>query len=90
MTKRIVMYRTTSCPFCVQAERFLAGKGVSFEQVFLDDHPDRRGFTNSILPGHRTVPLVVVDDQPIGGMSEMATLDRSGKLDELLGASADS
>lgn len=85
--KKIVMYRTSGCPFCVQAEHFLTGKGVDFEQVFLDDHPDRRGFTSKIKPGHSTVPLVVVDDVPIGGMSELASLERSDRLDEVLGIS---
>ena len=85
-SKKITMYRTSGCPFCVQAERFLESKGLKFDQVLLDDHPDRRGFTNSLKPGHYTVPLVVVDDEPIGGMDDMAALERTGRLDEVLGA----
>ena len=85
MSKKIVMYRTASCPFCIRAEQLLDEKGVAFEQVYLDDHPDRRGFTSELKPGHRTVPLVVVDGEAIGGLDELAALERAGKLDETLG-----
>jgi len=81
----ITMYRTRLCPFCTAAERLLGQKGVEFEQVWLDDHPDRRGFVASILPGHRTVPLVVVDGEPLGGYQELVELDERGELDARLG-----
>jgi glutaredoxin len=34
----------------------------------------------------RTVPLVVIDGDPIGGYQELAALDRSGLLAERLAA----
>lgn len=82
-TERVVVYRTSSCPFCVAAERLLESKGVRAQQIFLDDHPDRQGFTSSILPGHRTVPLVLIDDQAIGGFDELQEWARDGRLDDL-------
>lgn len=81
------MYRTRSCPFCVAAERLLLHKGVTFDQVYLDDHPDRRSFTAGILPGHYSVPLVVIDEEPIGGFDTMQELESRGALDPALGVS---
>jgi glutaredoxin 3 len=81
----IKMYRTRSCPFCVMAADLLTGLGIEFEEISLDGHPNRREFTHSILPGHHTVPLVVVGDQPIGGFDELRALQAAGTLAETLG-----
>lgn len=78
------MYRTRGCPYCVAAEQLLRARGVPFDQVYLDDHPDRRGFTSSILPGHDTVPLVLVGDRALGGYDELRALDREGRLEAVL------
>ena len=83
--KKIVMYRTRACPFCVAAERLLRHKGAEFDEVYLDDHPDRRSFTAEILPGHRSVPLIVIDEEPIGGFDTLRELDMRGALDLALG-----
>ncbi|MCA8957307.1 MAG: glutaredoxin 3 [Planctomycetes bacterium] len=77
---KVTVYRTAYCPFCIQAVRFLRELGVEFEEVSLDDHPDRRAFTSSILPGHTTVPLVVVGDRPLGGLDDLHALHRRGAL----------
>lgn len=79
------MYRTQACPYCVAAEALLVGKGVALEQVFLDDHPDRRSFLLGLKPGHRTVPLVVIDGTAVGGFDDLEALDAAGRLDALLG-----
>jgi glutaredoxin 3 len=80
----VTMYRTRGCPFCVAAERLLDAAGIAFDQVYLDDHQDRRAFTAAIMPGHGTVPLIVIDGQPIGGFFELKALADSGRLDAML------
>ncbi len=80
----VTMYRTRGCPFCIAAERLLATKEIAFDQVYLDDHQDRRAFTAAIKPGHETVPLILVDGQPIGGFFELKDLEDSGGLDAML------
>lgn len=86
---RVTLYRTLTCPFCVAAEALLRAKGVVLEQVFLDDHPDRRAFTAALRAGHRTVPLIVIGTEPVGGYDDLVALDRDGRLDRLLAARAD-
>lgn len=80
MTSPVLVYRTRYCPFCVAAERFLKSRGIEFEETFLDDHADRRGLTSSIMPGHGTVPLILIHGEPIGGYRELLDLDASGEL----------
>ena len=80
----ITVYRTRYCPFCVETERFLTKAGVAFEEIFLDDHQDRQSFTDSIMPGHGTVPLILIGDEPIGGYRELLDLHASGELQRRL------
>lgn len=80
----ITVYRTRGCPFCVMVAELLKQLDVEFEEVFLDDRPDRQKVTSDILPGHHTVPLVVVDGEPIGGFDELRQLQAAGRLEGLL------
>lgn len=78
--KSVKMYRTRSCPFCIMAADLLRELGIEFEEISLDDHPDRRGATAAILPGHHTVPLVVIGDEPIGGLDALRAMHAQGAL----------
>jgi glutaredoxin 3 len=81
---QITMYRTRTCPYCIGAEQLLRAKGVTFEQVYLDDRPDRREFLAGIKPGHKTVPLVVAGGEPLGGFDDLQALEAAGELDRKL------
>ena len=76
------MYSTRWCPFCVMAKRLLAAKGVSVEEVSVDD-PERRAEMMQ-RTGRRTVPQIYIGERHIGGFDEMAALDHKGELDPLL------
>jgi glutaredoxin 3 len=84
----VTVYRTRSCPFCIMAETLLREQKIPFEEIFLDDHPNRRAFTSEILPGHYTVPLVVVGDLPIGGLDQLRELQSRGELITVLRGNA--
>ncbi|MFO1051442.1 MAG: glutaredoxin domain-containing protein [Planctomycetota bacterium] len=77
---RVVVYRIQGCPYCIDAVDLLLRRGVPFTEIALDDHPDRRAFTASIKPGHRTVPLIVIDGTPLGGFDDLCALDARGGL----------
>ena len=82
---RIVMYTTRWCGYCVRAKALLDSKGVTYEEIHVDDDP---GFRERLqeLTGGWTVPQILIDDRPIGGYTELWRLDRDGRLDELLAA----
>ena len=82
------MYRTRSCPFCIMAAAWFKDRGVEIEEIYLDSHPDRRGFVSSIKPGHTTVPLIVIDGKPLGGLDDLRLAEDRGDLDGLLGNGA--
>jgi len=61
----------------------LDARGLAYEEISLDDDP---AFRQRVwdLGGQWTVPLVVIDGEPVGGYQELAALDRSGRLAERL------
>lgn len=83
--ERIRVYSTRWCGYCVRAKALLDSKGLPYEEISLDDDPAFRQ-TLLDLTGGWSVPQIVIDDQPIGGYTELWRLDKSGALDERLAA----
>lgn len=81
--KRIQMYTTGFCPFCVMAKRLFAQKGATIEEVRVDQDLAKREEMMKIT-GRRTVPQIFVGETHVGGFEDLAALDRAGKLDPLL------
>ncbi len=79
------MYTTEWCGYCVRAKALLDGKGLAYEELFLEEGPDFRQRLFD-LTGGWTVPQILIDGKPIGGYTELWRLDRSGELDEQLAA----
>ncbi|HVJ75430.1 MAG TPA: glutaredoxin 3 [Casimicrobiaceae bacterium] len=78
------MYSTAMCPYCTQAERLLAAKGVtSIDKVRVDLEPQRRQEMMA-RTGRRTVPQIYIGDVHVGGYDDLVALDRAGRLDPLL------
>ncbi|MDX6480738.1 MAG: glutaredoxin 3 [Gaiellaceae bacterium] len=81
----IRVYTTRWCGYCVRAKALLASRGITFEEISLDDDP---AFRKTVFDetGRWTVPQIIVNGRPIGGYTELWRLDRDGRLDELLTA----
>ena len=76
------MYTTDWCGYCDRARQLLERRGLPYEEVRIDVDPR---FRQRLLEttGGWTVPQIVIDDEPIGGYTELAALDRAGAFDEL-------
>jgi glutaredoxin 3 len=87
-TSRVVIYSTTHCGFCRRAEELLRSEGIAFDVV--DVTHDRRARDTLIerSNGRRTVPVIFVDDHPIGGYRELAVMVAAGELNRRLGGAA--
>jgi len=80
---KVVVYTKESCPYCVRAKQLLQGKGVPFEEHNLENKPDELEALKARTK-MRTVPQIFINDQLIGGFTELLNLQTSGKLDTLL------
>lgn len=81
--KRVRMYTTRICPYCMMAKRLLQQKGVPVEELRVDEDTRIRDSMTQ-LTGRRTVPQIFVGETHVGGYDDLAALDRAGRLDPLL------
>ena len=82
MTK-IKIYCKTACPACVTAKELLNKKGATYEEIILDNKPeDFQALKNKT--GMQTVPQIFINNELIGGCSDLMELDKQNKLDPLL------
>ena len=80
---KIIIYGTTWCPSCISAKRFFDDKDLSYEEINIEEKDISREKLAEMTGGH-TVPQIVINEQCIGGFSELTTLNQSGKLEEIL------
>ena len=81
----ITIYTKWGCPFCVRAKRLLESKGVDFEEYDITLGGERKREMLARRPEARTVPQIFIDGLAIGGSDELDALERSGRLDAMLG-----
>jgi glutaredoxin 3 len=79
----VIMYTTAYCPYCMRAKDLLDGKGVEYKNIDVGAKPElkREMMDRS---GQRTVPQIWVNEQHIGGFTDLYALDVQGKLDGIL------
>ena len=80
----VVMYSSRFCPYCHAAKRLLEARGVAFEEIDVDFHPERRVEMRGRAGGRHTVPQIFVGDLHVGGCDELYALERAGELTPLL------
>lgn len=59
MAKNITIFTTNTCAYCHMVKKYLGAKGMTYEEVNLDDHPHRRAEAMN-LSGAMTTPITVV------------------------------
>lgn len=59
MPKNVTIFTTNTCGYCVMVKRYLSSKGVAYEEVNLDQNPERQAEALEIS-GALTVPVTVV------------------------------
>lgn len=81
--KKIVIYTTSVCPYCVNAKTLLKNKNLDFEEIAVNDEKMRNAMIEK-AGGARTVPQIFIGDQHIGGYDQLYALDQSGELSKLV------
>lgn len=82
--RRVKMYTTAVCPYCIRAKQLLKARGVAeIEEIRVDENPSEREHMVEIT-GRRTVPQIFIGDTHVGGYDDLAQLDNRGGLMPLL------
>lgn len=80
---KVTIYSADWCPYCVRAKRLLDGKGITYEEINVDREPGKREEL-SRQTGHKTIPMIFINERFIGGYSELSAMDEKGELDSLI------
>lgn len=84
MMAKVLMYTTAVCPYCIRAEQLLHSKGITdIDKIRVDLQPELR-ISMMEKTGRRTVPQIYINGEHVGGFDDLALLNHSGKLDEIL------
>ena len=83
--KKIKIYTTNHCPFCLKAKSLLIRKKVKFSEIDISNDEVLREKMSAMANGARSVPQIFSDDVYIGDCDKIYKLDQEKKLDKLLG-----
>jgi len=82
--KKVTIYSSSRCPYCVKAKRLLDSKNVQYEEIDVTDDDDARAKLIEKANGLRTVPQIFIGEAHVGGCDELYALDKEGRLDKLI------
>ena len=83
--KKIEIYTTNYCPFCVKAKSLLNKKKIKFFEIDISNDEALRNKMSLMSGGARSVPQIFADNVHIGDSDKIHKLDQEKKLDKLLG-----
>jgi glutaredoxin 3 len=86
--RRVKIYTTPICPYCVRAKALLKKKGAEIEEVDVFGDAEARAEMEAKSRGRRTVPQIFVGETHVGGCDDLYALESAGKLDPLLEGAA--
>ncbi len=74
----VVLYSTTTCPYCTQVRELFAREGVKFTEYQIDT--SKEAAADFKRRGGRYVPLLYIGDREIGGFREQAIRDAVARV----------
>jgi glutaredoxin 3 len=79
---KVLMIKKNPCPYCDRAKNLLDQKGIAFDIIDLTDNLDELQ-TWKDKTGWKTVPMIFINDELVGGYTDLKALDDEGKLEEM-------
>lgn len=67
---KVIVWSKYHCPFCDQAKALLSSRGLAFEERKIGDGYTKEELLEAV-PSARTVPQIIINDQLIGGFTEL-------------------
>jgi glutaredoxin 3 len=82
--KKVVIYTTSSCPYCLRAKTLLERKHIEYEEINVEDNEELKQEMTTKAGGRKSVPQIFIADHHVGGCDDLYELDGQGKLASLL------
>lgn len=77
MAKKVTVYSTPTCPFCIRVKQFLKESNVQFEDIDVSENEEKAQEMIS-RSGQMGVPVIEIDNEMVIGFDKE-------KIKELLG-----
>lgn len=68
---KAIVWSKENCPYCVQAKALLESKGIEFEERNIMKGTWTKEQLLEAVPTARTLPQIFLDDNYIGGFTEL-------------------
>jgi glutaredoxin 3 len=84
--KKVKIYTTSYCGYCDSAKRFFEQKNIAYEAIDISSDHDLR---QELSTKHkwRTVPMIFIGDEFVGGFQDLIKLESKGELENKLSIS---
>lgn len=80
MVRTITVYTTDYCPYCRTAKQLLDARGLAYTEINLSTDDALRQKISAKAGGYRTVPMIFIGDEFMGGYDQLSALDQAGEL----------
>lgn len=67
---KAIVWSKDHCPYCVQAKTLLEQRGIEFEERKIGDGWTKEQLLEAV-PDARTVPQIFLNDELVGGFTEL-------------------
>ena len=81
--KKIELYSKEWCPYCAKAKSLLKSKKIDYQEIDVTNDVEQEE-QMIIRSNRRTVPQIFIDDESVGGYDDLAQLNATGILDQML------
>ena len=82
--KNIIIYSSNNCGYCELAKSLLESLNFQYQEINIQQKPDKRDEMLRKSNGRRTVPQIFISDVHVGGYDELNRLHLNGELTELI------
>tara|TARA_B100000925_G_scaffold42657_1_gene27810 strand:- start:35 stop:295 length:261 start_codon:yes stop_codon:yes gene_type:complete len=82
--KNIIIYSSNNCGYCELAKSLLESLNYQYQEINIQEMPDKRDEMLRKSNGRRTVPQIFINDVHVGGYDELNRLYLKGELTELI------
>ena len=81
----VIIYTSQNCPYCIAAKKLLKALNADFTEINISaDGGDTHREEMIRVTGKRTVPQIIINNEPIGGFDDLSALHKSGALVPML------
>lgn len=71
MMTDVIIYTKTTCPYCVRAKQLLEQQQLAYQEIKIDEHPEKRDEMIEKSHGRTTVPQIFINGQHRGGCDDL-------------------